>query len=133
MEVLESYPKLEGKTIAFTHMAQFAEQITIATTDGCILMAKFGYDEDNEDCDGDNPEIRVLGKHRVLYILESDGGRYIREELAKKGLFDLVAFKKREKIKQERELAEWRVKQEAKEKQEYERLKAKFESDATKI
>lgn len=126
MEVLESYPKLEGKTIAFTHMAQFAEQITIATTDGCILMAKFGYNDDVEDCDYDRPEIYVLGKHRVLGILESDKGKYIREELAKRDLFDIEAFKERENIKREKELAERRIKREEREKAEYERLKAKF-------
>lgn len=127
MEVLESYLKLEGKTIAFTHMAQFAEQITIATTDGCILMAKFGYNDDDDDCDYDRPEIYVLGKYRVLRILESEKGKYIREELAKKDLFDLVAFKEREKVRREKELAEMRIKREEKEKAEYERLKAKFE------
>ena len=126
MEVLENYDALEGKTIAFAHMAQFAEQITIATTDGCLLMAKFDYNEDDEDLQ-DAPEIRVIQKQRVIGILESDKGRYLREELGKRNLFDLKAFKEREKAKLDKRQAEWRAKQELKEKEEYERLKAKFE------
>jgi hypothetical protein len=54
MNILKSYEDLVGKTIAFSHMAQFASQITLATTDGDILMVTFELEDD------DNMEIRVL-------------------------------------------------------------------------
>ncbi|MBZ5203219.1 hypothetical protein HU147_18610 [Planomicrobium chinense] len=122
MEVLDNYQALEGKTIAFTHMAQFAEQITIATTDGCILMASFDFGI-TEDV-----EIYVLPKMKVLQKLESDRGKYIREELGKRNLFDIKAFKEQEKARLDKRQAEFRAERERKEKEEYERLKEKFES-----
>lgn len=124
MNVLESYPALEGKTIAFTHMAQFAEQITIATTDGSILMAEFDYNDN-----GESPEIRVLRTQRVLGVLESDKGRYVREELAKRDLFDLKAFKEREEAALAERREKHRAEKELKDYAEYERLKEKFEGE----
>lgn len=123
MKVLTDYAQLEGKTIAFSHMAQFAEQITIATTDGCILMATFDVADDY----GEVLHIRVLQKNRVLVVLYSNQGKWIREELSKLGLLDIEAYKEEMKLKAEREKIERIAAYEASERRNYERLKAKFE------
>lgn len=120
MKILKDYKDLVGKKIIFSHMAQFAKQITIATEDGCVLMI-------NMDCDEyeDEKEIKVLCPTKVLNVLNRH--KWLREELGKLGIFDIEKYKEEERLKYEKEKEERRKKQEEKEKAEYERLKLKFE------
>jgi hypothetical protein len=121
MKILENYNDLVGKKIVFSHMAQFAEQITLATEDGCVLMATFDLDEDWE-----RKEIRVLHDQAVLRVLKSDHGRWMREELGELGIFDIDAYTKEQEEIAKKKHEEWKKKQALKEKEEYERLKKKF-------
>lgn len=121
MKILTKYEDLVGKTIAFTHMAQFAENITIATEDGCVLVATQTLDEEYME----KKETRVLWEpHAVLYI---ENNRYLREELGKLGIFDINAYKEKQ-VELERQKREKFIADQAKrEREQYERLKAKFE------
>jgi hypothetical protein len=119
MKVLKDYKQLEGKTISFSHMAQFAEQITLVTTDDEVLMATF------EGMSEDDLEIRVFGLHNVISVIQRD--KYIREELSKLGVFDLEEWKQAQAEKQRQEEENRKKAQEERDKKEYERLKAKFE------
>lgn len=118
MKILTEYNELVGKKIAFSHMAEFAEQITLATEDGCILMAKM------EDCI-DDTRIKVLYPHQVIRVLEKN--EWLRKELGNLGIFDIDKYNEEQRVKREKEKEEFRKRQEEKEREEYERLKAKFE------
>lgn len=118
MKVITDYKNLVGKTISFAHMAQFANQITLATTDGEVLMATF------EGMDEDNLEIRVFNKYNVISVLQNEA--YLREELDKLGIFDLSEWEKGQVEKKRIEREKRLNAQEEKDKKEYERLKAKF-------
>lgn len=122
MEILTKYDDLVGKKIAFSHMAQFAEQITIATEDGCVLMVTTDGDGDFE-----RKEIRVLAKHSVMAVLNDN--EWMRKELAKLGIFDMERYKEEQRIKREKEQEEYRRQKEARERETYEKLKAKFEDN----
>ena len=63
MEILEDYKDLVGKNI-FSHMAQLAEQITLATEEGRVLMATCDYDEME-----DGSIVRVLRSPFVIQVL----------------------------------------------------------------
>lgn len=121
MKILTDYEDLVGKKIVFSHMAQFASQITIATEDGCVLMATM----ECEDEWGENKQIRVLHSFHVMNILERND--WMREELGKLGVFDLEKYKEEKRIKAEREKERRLIEREKREREEYERLKAKFE------
>lgn len=123
MKILTKYDELIGKKIVFSHMAQFAEQITLATEDGSVLMATFDIVDEEEQ------NIRILSSHHVLRVLKSDRGKWMREELAKLGVFDLDAYQAEQTEIREREQAKWKIEQEKRERQELERLKAKFEGN----
>lgn len=120
MKILTDYKDLVGKTIAFSHMAQFADQITLATTDGDVLMASFSGSDDEEF------EINVFSKHRVIGVIQRH--TYLQEELDRLGIFNLTAYKKEQEEKRVKEQEEYKKKQEAKERETYERLKVKFEN-----
>lgn len=121
MKVLEEYKDLEGKKIVFSHMAQFAQQITLATECGCILMAKMiPQDEWTEET-----ETFILHEIKVIHIIESD--KFLREELGKLGIFDLKEYKKKVAEQEKERQRQWNIEREEREKREYERLKAKFE------
>lgn len=119
MKILIDYKELVGKKIAFSHMAEFADQITLATEDGCVLMANMEY------YDEDDLRVKVLYPHAVLRVLH--GHEWMRKELGKLGIFDIEKYNEEQRIEQERKKEEFRKKQEKKEREEYERLKAKFE------
>lgn len=123
MNILENYPSLVGKTIAFSWMAQYSDTIVLATTENDVLIAKFSIDYDGDDSE----QINILGKAQAIHYLNSDKGKWPREQLGKLGIFDLEAFKKQEAEKYEKEKAERAAKREIEERKEYERLKAKFE------
>lgn len=120
MKILNNYEDLVGKTIAFSHMAQFAEHITIATEDGCVLMATTEYAGDFE-----RKETRVLSKHSVINLLDNDD--WMREELSELGIFDMGQYKEQQRIKREKELEEYRKQQKERDRKTYERLKLIFE------
>lgn len=120
MKILADYEDLVGKKIAFSHMAQFADQITLATEDGCVLMATMSC----EDEWGENKEVRVLSKVSVMRELENN--EWMREQLSEAGVFDLERYKEEQRIKTEKENEERRLRFEKREREEYERLKAKF-------
>ncbi|GIN22563.1 hypothetical protein [Siminovitchia fordii] len=120
MKVLTDYKQLEGKTIAFAHMAQFADQITLVTTDDEVLMATFTQEYEDEF------EIKVFNKYNVIYAINND--KYIREEFSKLGIFDLEEWKEEQEKKQRLERQNLKMIREMREREQYEKLKAKFES-----
>jgi hypothetical protein len=122
MKILTDYAQLEGKTIAFTQMAQFAEQITIATTDNEVLMVTFDIEEEY----GERKEIRVLHEGLVYKKIKED--KYLREELSKRGIFDLEKYKEEmeaERISQKKRLEK---EKEERELEQLAKLKAKYEN-----
>lgn len=119
MKILENYNDLVGKKIVFSHMAQFADQITLATEDGCVLMATMEQD----DFEGSN-EIRILYPHAVLNVLHKH--EWMRKELGELGIFDVQKYEEEQRVKREKEKEEYRKKKEQKDREEYQRLKAKF-------
>lgn len=121
MKILRSDKELIGKTIAFAHMAQFAENITLATTDGSVLVVRQLFDEDTEDS-----QIDVIGEHRALRYIENND--YIREQLGELGIFDIAAYREKqleERLKKQKEFNERKLREE---RELYEKLKAKFEN-----
>lgn len=120
MRILTEYKELEGKTIAFTHMAQFAQQITIATTDRSILMATMKLNYDTEE-----KEIRVYREGHVIKELKNN--EWLRVELSKLGLFDLEAYEKEMEAEYEAQRKKYKIEQEKREREELARLKAKYE------
>lgn len=120
MKILRSDKELIGKTIAFAHMAQFAENITIATDDGCVLVVRQNY---NEDVEGH--QVEILSEPRVLRYIENDV--YLRNELGKLGIFDIEAYKQKKKEERLKREEEYQARKLKEERELYERLKAKFE------
>lgn len=120
MKILNHYSELEGKEIAFSHMAQFAEHITLATKDGSVLMATFDI------TDHDEQEIRVLSPGHVLMVLNSEKGKWIREELGKLGIFDIETYRKEEAERLEQKRAAYALEKERKDLEELARLQAKY-------
>lgn len=121
MKIIKSDKELIGKTIAFAHMAQFAENITIATEDGCLLVARQSYDEDY-----DSGEITILNEYRALRYIENNA--YVREALGELGIFDIAAYRKKqleERAIKEKEYQERKLREE---RELYEKLKDKFEN-----
>jgi hypothetical protein len=119
MKILTDYESLEGKTIAFCHMAQFADQITIATTDGEVLMVTM------EDYDGDK-EINILHEGEVMRELGFSA--YLRNELGKRGIFDLDAYKTQKEKEAEENRKKWEEKKRKDELEMLEKLKEKYEN-----
>lgn len=121
MKIIRSDKELVGKTIAFAHIATFAENITLATEDGCVLVVTQEFDDDCDEC-----QTMILNEYMALrYIEKSD---YVRTKLGRLGLFDVEKYKQKkqeERIKREQEL---KAKQLKEERELYEKLKAKFEN-----
>ncbi|MED1535445.1 hypothetical protein [Bacillus pseudomycoides] len=113
---------LVGKEIVFTHMAQFAEAITIVTKDKGILVVKQWSDDDTSG-------INVYGKHQArVYVLKHN---WIRKTLHEKGIIsheEIEGYENQIRLEQQKQQEEYKRKQEEQEKITYERLKAKFES-----
>lgn len=115
---------LVGKTIAFIHCAQFAEEITLATTDGGILMVQQtgGVEES---------EIQVFHEHQAEFRLFVSGrNEWLVDELKKIGVIGKDEYQKRceaRKLKIEQEEKKREEYREQHERDEYFRLKAKFE------
>lgn len=109
---------LIGKEISFTHMAQFADCITIVTKDKGIMV----IEQDTE-------EITIHGEHFARkYVLEHD---WLRRSLHEKGIItaEQITEHLQEKERQRKEEQERYLRQqEEQERKTYERLKAKFET-----
>lgn len=121
MKVLTNYNALVGKTISFAHMPQFSDLITLVTTEGEVLMAKYNYDWDDE-----STEIRVLFDQQVIYQIQQN--EYLQKELGERGIFDLESHKKEVARKQQEAIEKAKLHKEAYERKLYEELKAKFEN-----
>lgn len=65
MRILTNYEDLTGKTISFVHAAQFAEAITIATTDNEVIIMNREIDEDEGE-----GNIRVFPEFRALEYIK---------------------------------------------------------------
>lgn len=119
MKIIKSGNELIGKKIAFAHIAQFADNITIATEDGGVLIVTQYVGEDDDTC------TQILNEAFALNYIENND--YVRNSLADLGLFDKEKYmEKKRKEMEERE----KQRQERKEKEErelYEKLKAKYE------
>ena len=121
MKILTKYEELVGKTIAFSHMAQFAENITLATEDGCVLVATQTIDDY-----GENKENRVLWEpHAIQYI---ENNKYIREQLGELGIFDIQTYKQKQQELEDKRREEYKKKEVEHELMELQRLKKKYES-----
>ncbi|HDR4948086.1 TPA: hypothetical protein QCR51_004653 [Bacillus cereus] len=122
MYFIEKEEDLIGKEIAFTHMAQFAEAITIVTKDKGIYVVEQWAEDDSS-------EITVYNQRKARhYILKYD---WLRKTLHDKGIIsqeEIEEYENQRRLEQQRIQEEHRKKKEEQEKREYERLKAKFES-----
>lgn len=119
MKVLTNYQDLVGKTIKFAHMAQFANQITLVTTDNEIMMVKFISDEYEDDL------IHILNMWNIVSAIDSS--EYLQKELALLEVFDLSEFKKEQEQRQQESMRLAEQARENGERAEYERLKKKYE------
>jgi len=80
MYFIEKEEGLIGKTIAFAHLAQFADAITLGTTDGGILVVEM-------DSDGDgfgSSEVIIYPLHQAERFILSKP--WVREQLVKTGV-----------------------------------------------
>lgn len=121
MKIIRNDKELIGKTIAFAHMAQFAENITLATEDGCVLVVRQTYDEDT-----DESQIDIISEPRALRYIENND--YIRESLGRLGIFDIETYKKKKEEERLKRMDEYQAKKLKEERELYEKLKAKFEN-----
>ncbi|SPF51160.1 conserved hypothetical protein [Candidatus Desulfosporosinus infrequens] len=126
MYFIEKGEDLIGKTIAFIHCAQFAEAITIATTDGGLMVAK-------QDDDGDSSEIRIYKSHSVQqYLFEKDGQKWLVEELKKLGVIggdDYDKLREARRLAREESDRKQKERHEKHEREEYLRLKEKYREE----
>lgn len=120
MKILKSDTELIGKTIAFAHMAQFAENITLATDDGSVLVVRQIFDEDTEES-----QIDILNEYIALRYIENND--YVREQLGKLGIFDVETYRKKKEEERLKREQEYKAKKLKEERELYEKLKAKFE------
>ena len=113
---------LVGKEIVFTHMAQFAEAITIVTKDKGVFVVEQWVEDDRS-------EINVYGKYKArAYVLRHN---WLRKTLHEKGIIsheEIEEYENQIRLEQQKQQEEYKRKQEEQEKITYERLKAKFES-----
>jgi len=112
---------LNGKEIAFTHMAQFAKAITIVTKDKGILVVEQFQDDGSS-------EISVYGKGNArAYVLNHN---WLRKTLHEKGIIsheEIQEYENQRLLQQQKQQEEYKKKKEEQERETYERLKAKFE------
>lgn len=124
MYFIEKGEDLVGKTIAFIHCAQFAEAITIATTDGGLMVIE-------QQSDGSESEITIYNAYAAeFHIFQKDRRKWMIEELQKLGITTKDDYEKHlEARRKEQEAREKRDREihERFEHNEYLRLKAKFE------
>lgn len=123
MKIIRNDKELIGKTIAFAHMAQFAENITLATEDGCVLVLRQLYDGDT-----DESQIDIISEPRALRYIENND--YVRESLGKLGIFDTETYKQKKEEEKLKRMQEYQAKKLKEERELYEKLKAKFEGIA---
>ncbi|MFF2531546.1 hypothetical protein ACFVS2_21800 [Brevibacillus sp. NPDC058079] len=123
MYFISKEEELIGKTIAFTHMAQFADAITIVTSDKGIFV----FEQDG--CSDDKEIIVYNDTLARRYVLEHT---YLRKELHEKGIIteeDISKFEEEKRRESERYLQEQEKRVKEQERQEYERLKALYENE----
>ena len=110
--------ELIGKTIVFTHMAEFAEAITVVTEDKGILVVQQSLDESR---------IKVYPAKRAQYYIWRN--KYLREQLHELGIISEEEFaeqrKKEEEARREREQA-WKEQQEERDWEKYQELHERF-------
>ncbi|MGE6504533.1 hypothetical protein ACQKF0_30330 [Bacillus wiedmannii] len=121
MYFIEKEEDLVGKEIAFTHMAQFAEAITIVTKDKGILVV-------NQFSDDDGSEINVYRKNNArIYVLKHN---WIRKTLHEKGIIsneEIEEYENQKRLELQKQLEEHKKRQEEQDRITYERLKVKYE------
>lgn len=118
MKVITDYTQLVEKTIAFAHIAQFSEQITIATTDKEVFMAAPTLDDDGD--------IQILNYHESSVVKAIQESEYLQKELGSLGIFDLESYRLKKEKERKIALAKYQEEKEEKERRQYEKLKAKF-------
>jgi hypothetical protein len=121
MRILTNYEDLTGKTISFVHAAQFAEAITIATTDNEVIIMNREIDEDEGE-----GNIRVFPEFRALEYIKKEDNRYVRNSLAKHAGFDIDEYNKLKKEKSLKRQNEWNLEREKREREEFNRLSRKY-------
>lgn len=121
MYVIEKEEDLVGKTIAFTHVPMHGEQVVLATTDGGIMaIEQSGYDDDKT--------IIIENEYGVEILIFR--GAFLREKLLEAGVItekDINDYELKVKKREEEKIKKQLEFNEKREKEEYERLKAKFE------
>lgn len=112
---------LVGKEILFTHMAQFAQALTIVTTDKGVFVVEQSGDR------GEETITTVYSEGRAReYILRS---KWLRENLHEKGVLtheEVEAYEEGKRQEVVRRRQEEKQRQEEKDRREFERLSAKF-------
>lgn len=120
MKILKNENELIGKTIAFAHMAAFAEAITLATVDGSVLVVRQTFDEDT-----DESQIHIRNEHLALRYIENND--YVREQLGVLGIFDIDTYRKKKEEERLKRAEEYKAKKLQEEYELYKKLKSKFE------
>ncbi|MEJ3719248.1 hypothetical protein WGM54_14605 [Paenibacillus polymyxa] len=121
MRILTNYEDLIGKTISFVHAAQFAEAITIATTDNEVIVMNREIDEDEGE-----GNIRVFTEFRALEYIKKEDNRYVRNSLAKHAGFDIAEYNKLKREESLKRQDEWNLEREKREREEFNRLSRKY-------
>lgn len=116
MEVLIYEEELKGKTIVMATYDVCDSRFITVTTDGCILIAEV---HDNS--------LEILNSKSVVELLKSDV--FALNVIKNTGLFDLKEYEKEQRLRKEREFKEKLAIQEKEERELYERLKLKFETE----
>lgn len=122
MYFIEKAEDLVGKTVAFIHAAQFADAITIATTDGGVVVIQQDADE----------EIHIFKQHQVQRLLfeNQNSSKTILPRLQELGIIkenEYADLKEAQRIRREEADRQQSIQKEKRERAELIRLKGKYE------
>ena len=120
--VIEEPDQLIGKTIACVEMNAFQSPLLLVTTDGGIMVWETYCDEYGEK------ETNIFRKNVVEIYLHDD--EHLRESIVSRGLFeeeDVNKFVAKQIEARRKSRGILAKQQEERDRQEYERLKKKFE------
>lgn len=115
--------ELVGKEIAFTHIAEFAEAITLVTKDkGVMVIQQQNYEDEDS-------RTHIFPKMRAYYYIMNNS--WIVKALMEDGVItseEFEEYKRQKELERQKEHEKWLSEEEKREREVYERLKAKFET-----
>ena len=128
MYFIEKSEDLVGKIVAFVHAARFAEAITIATTDGGVMVIEQDADE----------EIRIFKQHQVQrYLFKNhDSGKTLLPKLQELGIIkenEYADLKEAQRLRREESDRQQAIQKEKRERAELIRLKEKYDGVGPEI